>query len=319
MFAEWWQALSEIGDSGILGMNRRNISYISRYNPRYLFPLVDNKLKTKEMALEWGVQVPDLITVIDSQHAVDDLGKDQLGDKGFCIKPAKGSGGKGILVITKVEGEEYFRSNGQPMGITEIRRHVSNILAGLFSLGGAMDVAVVESLINFDPSLKGYTFEGVPDVRVIVFRGIPVMAMIRLSCAASHGKANLHQGAIGVGLDIASGVAVKAVQHDREVEVHPDTKKVLADLKVPAWQQLLELACACYDMSGLGYLGVDLVLDADRGPILLELNARPGLSIQIANGEGLLPRLRLIESLKKVDRMRIDQRISYAQEHFSGK
>ncbi|MBX2858486.1 MAG: alpha-L-glutamate ligase-like protein [Cellvibrionaceae bacterium] len=298
-------------------MNRRNICYISRYNPRYLFPLVDNKLKTKQMALEYGVQVPDLISVVDSQHRVGDFGEAVLGTEGFCIKPAKGSGGKGILVITKVEGETYFRSNGQAMSITEIRRHMSNVLAGLFSLGGAMDVALVESLIKFDPSLQCYSYEGVPDVRVIVFRGIPVMAMMRLSCAESNGKANLHQGAIGVGLDIATGCAVRAVQHDREVTLHPDTKKSLADLKVPAWQQLLELACACYDMSGLGYLGVDLVLDADRGPILLELNARPGLSIQIANGAGLLPRLRLVESLKKVERMRIDQRIGYAQANFA--
>lgn len=317
MISDWFRTAKAIRESGILGMNRRNISYISRYNPRHLFPLVDNKLKTKEIALEYGVQVPDLISVVDSQHAVDELERYISGSPGFCIKPAKGSGGKGILVITKVDGGDYYRTNGQPMGLSEVRHHVSNILAGLYSLGGAVDVAVVESLIKFDHSLKDFTFEGVPDVRVIVFRGIPVMAMMRLSCSASHGKANLHQGAIGVGINIADGTAVNAVQHDKVILEHPDTKKKLSELVVPSWQKILELACACYDMSGLGYLGVDLVLDESRGPMLLELNARPGLSIQIANGAGLLPRLRLVEKLKKVDRMRIDQRISYAQENFS--
>ncbi|MDX5335526.1 MAG: alpha-L-glutamate ligase-like protein, partial [Marinobacter sp.] len=51
--------------------------------------------------------------------------------------------------------------------------------------------------------------------------------------------------------------------------------------------------------TGLGYMGVDLVVDAYKGPLLLELNARPGLAIQMANGEGLLPRLRNIEALKR--------------------
>ena len=32
----------------------------------------------------------------------------------------------------------------------EVERHISNALAGLFSLGGKNDVAVVENLIKFD-------------------------------------------------------------------------------------------------------------------------------------------------------------------------
>jgi glutathione synthase/RimK-type ligase-like ATP-grasp enzyme len=47
-------------------------------------------------------------------------------------------------------------------------------------------------------------------------------------------------------------------------------------------------------MVELGYLGVDIVLTPDKGPILLELNARPGLGIQIANLAGLVPRLEKI-------------------------
>jgi predicted ATP-grasp superfamily ATP-dependent carboligase len=45
-------------------------------------------------------------------------------------------------------------------------------------------------------------------------------------------------------------------------------------------------------VTGLGYLGVDIVLDRDKGPMLLELNARPGISIQNANRFGLRDRLR---------------------------
>jgi glutathione synthase/RimK-type ligase-like ATP-grasp enzyme len=38
-------------------------------------------------------------------------------------------------------------------------------------------------------------------------------------------------------------------------------------------------------------VGVDLVIDVERGPLMLEVNARPGLQIQVINGEGLAPAL----------------------------
>lgn len=307
----------ELGQMGILGMNQRNISYISRYNDRSLYPLVDNKLKTKQLALRNGIRTPELLGVLSSQHDVNDLGEKltDLGD--FCMKPAKGSGGKGILVVTRGEDGGMLRSNGQPLSLEEAQRHASNILAGLFSLGGAMDVAVIESLIRVDPMFHQFSFAGVPDVRVIVFRGFPVMAMMRLSCASSKGKANLHQGAVGVGIDISTGQAARAVRKDKPIRIHPDTGQDLLMLQIPQWQELLELACACYETTGLGYLGVDLVIDRDKGPMLLELNARPGLSIQVANGSGLLPRLRLIETVEHPMRMTSAQRIAFSRQHFS--
>jgi len=306
----------KLKQQGILGMNQRNNMYISRYNPRKLFPLVDNKLKTKKIAEDANVSTPELLGVVDNQHAVKSVDKLIAGLNGFVIKPAKGSGGKGILVITKVEGGRYYKPSGSECSLDDIERHCSNILAGLFSLGGGIDVAVVEALIVFDDSFEGYSFEGVPDVRVIVFKGIPMMAMMRLSTSMSDGKANLHQGAVGVGINITTGEALNAVQYDAIVTHHPDTQKELALLKVPHWEEVIRLAAQCYDISGLGYLGADVVLDRDHGPMLLELNARPGLAIQIANGMGLLPRLQQIEAAN-TESMDLDQRLAYCKQHFS--
>lgn len=308
---------NKLAKIGVLGMNERNIAYISRYNPRRLYPLVDDKLQTKEIVLEAGINAPDLIGTITEQHQVDDLLDIIKNTAGFCIKPAHGSGGKGILVVTGSDDFGYHKANGQILKLADLERHVSNILAGLFSLGGRTDVAIIEALIQFDDCFNGYTFEGVPDTRVIVFKGFPVMAMMRLSTSDSNGKANLHQGAVGVGLDIGNGSAVRAVQFDRPVMLHPDTGRNLLDLQVPHWNQLLHLAASCYEMSGLGYLGTDIVLDRKKGPMLLELNARPGLSIQVANGVGLLPRLKKIESLTNVKKMTLEQRIAFSKEHFS--
>lgn len=300
---------------GILGMNQRNHAYIGRYNPRCRFPLVDNKLSSKTMAIQIGIAVPRLIDVVATQHDIVRLKPelDQLGD--FVIKPTKGSGGKGILVIVGKDNERYIKASGERLTFNDIERHMSNILGGLYSLGGSSDVAMIEALIHADNVFDDYSYEGVPDIRTIVFKGFPVMAMLRLATRASDGKANLHQGAVGVGLDIATGQGLRAVQFDRLVTHHPDTGHAFAGLAVPHWYRNLELAAACYDMAGLGYLGVDMVLDKNHGPLILELNARPGLAIQIANGAGLLPRLQQIEALENVQ-MSVDERVAYSIQHF---
>ncbi|WP_194435868.1 alpha-L-glutamate ligase-like protein [Vibrio fluminensis] len=303
---------------GIMGMNQRNHSYIGRYNDRSKYPLVDDKLKTKIIAEAAGATVPKLIGVISSQADVPKI-HDMVKDwPGFVIKPAQGSGGKGILVITSHKDGTYTKPSGSSINKEDVERHISNALAGLFSLGGKNDVAVVENLIKFDNCFDGFSYEGVPDVRIIVFKGYPVMAMMRCSTAASDGKANLHQGAVGVGLDIATGRAIRAVQFDRPISHHPDTGKDLMTLQVPHWEKLLVLASSAWEMTGLGYMGTDMVLDKEEGPMVLELNARPGLAIQIANGAGLLPRLRHIESLGTPGRYpTAEERVAYSAKQFA--
>jgi glutathione synthase/RimK-type ligase-like ATP-grasp enzyme len=85
------------------------------------------------------------------------------------------------------------------------------------------------------------------------------------------------------------------VQRNRLIEWHPDTQASLLGVEVPHWQDVLALSRRVAEATGLGYLGVDIVVDAEPGPMLLEANARPGLAIQIANGRGLLPRLEEID------------------------
>lgn len=282
---------------GIVGMNQRNIGFIGKNNQRKFYPLVDNKLKTKQVALDNGIPVPELYGVINQQSQIVRLAEQLKDRRGFVIKPAQGSGGKGILVVIDRDEDLFVKSSGLKVDASDIRRHATNILAGLYSLGGRNDFAMIEALIDFDPYLKEFSYEGVPDVRVIVYRGVPVMAMIRCATHASDGKANLHQGAVGVGIDIGTGRSICAVQHGHVVHSHPDTGASFTDMQVPHWGQVLELAARCASMTGLGYLGADIVLDSKRGPMLLELNARPGLAIQVANQLGLRHRLTAAEEI----------------------
>ena len=294
-----WISPRRLKKLGMLNMNRRNVDYIARYNDRSSYPLVDNKLKTKLAVSEYGVKTPKLLQVVRQQHEISHFREMAEDLAGFAIKPAKGSGGKGVTVITGRDGDDFIKASSARISVAMLERHLTNILAGLYSLAGTPDVAIVENLVQSSPALAKYSFQGVPDIRIVVFQGYPVMAMLRLATTASDGKANLHQGAVGVGLDIGSGQSLNAVQFNRPITLHPDTGLALENIRIEDWENMLEMAARCYEATGLGYMGVDLVVDANEGPLLLELNARPGLAIQMANGCGLLPRLNAIESLKR--------------------
>jgi alpha-L-glutamate ligase-like protein len=200
-----------------------------------------------------------------------------------------------VLVLVGRDGAGYRRHNGVRLPADVVNRHVSDILSGLYSLGGRPDVAVVQQRVRLHPAFEPVAFQGIPDVRVILYRGEPAMAMLRLPTKESGGRANLHQGGIGAGVNLADGVTNHAVHRNRFVGTHPDTGAALVGVPVPFWADVLGMARRVAAAVGLGYLGVDIVIDADAGPLLLEANARPGLAIQIANHSGLVPRLEAID------------------------
>ncbi|CAN5224473.1 alpha-L-glutamate ligase-like protein [soil metagenome] len=302
-------------EQGVLGINQRNADFVLLYNARRLYPLVDDKLLTKQLAIEAGIAVPELYGVIETPHQIRDLPK-MVGERfDFVIKPAHGSGGDGIMVITGRRKNRYRRVNGMLIDEDELEHHISNTINGQYSLGGVPDKAMIEYRVQFDPLFEAISYLGVPDIRVIVFQGYPVMAMVRLPTRQSDGKANLHQGAIGVGIDIARGETLRGVWGTEIVTEHPDTLHPISGVTIPEWPRLLALAARCYEMTGLGYLGVDIVLDRDLGPLILELNARPGLNIQIANAAGIHHRLTLIE--READPAApIAKRVEFSMEHF---
>lgn len=290
----------KLHDIGVLGLNERNADFITRLNPRRLYPLVDDKVLTKELALKAGMAVPDLYGVIAHQGEVRKFSDIIRGHDSFVIKPARGSGGDGIFVVIgrgKRKRDNYRLSSGLFVSEGEILHHISNTVSGQYSLSGNRDTALIEYCVHFDPTFADVSYQGVPDIRVIVYRGYPVMAMVRLPTRASDGKANLHQGAVGAGVDLGTGETLNGVLGNEVVDEHPDTGALIAGLKIPMWDFILASSARGYDVTGLGYLGVDMVIDRDRGPLILEMNARPGLNIQIANGSGLSDRIARVEEL----------------------
>ena len=286
--------------AGVLGLNERNADFIMRLNPRRLYPRVDDKAITKDLALAAGMAVPDLYGVICNQGEVRRFGEIVAAHESFVVKPAQGSGGDGILVITgrsKRKRDSFRLASGVLISEAEIRHHISNIVSGQYSLSGNPDKALIEYCVSFDPTFAEVSYQGVPDIRVIVYRGYPTMAMVRLPTRASDGKANLHQGAVGAGVCMSRGETLTGVHENLIVDEHPDTGALIAGLVIPQWDFILESAARGFEVTGLGYLGVDMVIDRDKGPMILEMNARPGLNIQIANSTGLTSRVRRVDEI----------------------
>ncbi|TVQ84415.1 MAG: alpha-L-glutamate ligase-like protein [Micavibrio sp.] len=305
---------------GVLGMNSRNLDYIFSANDRRLYPLVDDKLNTKILAEENGIKMPKTYGIISYQDEIKKLAEMLEGYEEFVVKPAKGSGGGGILVVTgrtkEKSGEKFLRAGGQEISPAALRYHIGNILGGLYALGGVRDRAIIEQRVDNIPLFRSLSGQGVPDIRLLVYRGVPVMGMLRLPTVKSRGRANLHTGGVGIGFCLKTGVTTQALWKNRYVTHHPDTRRQLSGLKIPQWRAVMETAAKAGEMTGLGYLGADIVIDRRHGPMLLELNARPGIAIQTANRTGLKPRLEAVDRDLHLLKTAEDK-ITYAAENFT--
>lgn len=276
----------------VLGLNRRELDFISPRNPRArILEIAANKVNAKALLQQHGLPVPTLYRVIADARGMADFERDLPDD--FALKPSGGGRGCGILVTAGKSGGQWRSHGGRAITIEDLRFHLLAILRGDFSREGACDhIAFFEQKMVTSRDLTGEPAMGLPDVRVIVCDGTPVMAMARIPTRRSDGKANLHQGAVGVGIDIASGRTLSAVLEGERTRTHPDTGRELVGVIYPDWPAIRDVAVRAARISGLGYTGIDVVVDDRVGPAILEINARPGLDIQIANLRGLRDALR---------------------------
>jgi alpha-L-glutamate ligase-like protein len=303
MFAELRRRLFalpvELEKAGVLGINRRNLAFVQASNPRALYPRVDDKTITKDFCHIHNIPVPETYAVIRRSGDVRQFGK-LIGDRNeFVVKPSSGSAGRGIIVVARRSGKDFITPSGRAISEGELTYHLSTILSGLYSLGGQPDSAIVEQRIIMHPTMERVAVGGTPDVRVILYKSVPVMAMVRLPTTQSEGRANLHQGAAAAAVHLETGRTFGGVCQNRAITHHPDTGALIAGFEIPGWRDLLGAAMKLSDALELGYIGVDFVIDAKIGAVVLEANARPGLAIQVAHGTGLLPRLELIDSLPR--------------------
>ncbi len=295
----FWAWPSELRAKGIFGMNARNLGMLLQLNPRKFYPRVDDKVITKEICRTNNIPTPETYAVIECFGDIGRLdemlapAEGQQGHDSFVIKPARGAAGRGVLVIAGRDGDGLLTTSGRRVPPEEVRYHLATTLSGLYSLGGRPDKAIIEQRILPHDAFSAISVGGTPDIRVVVHKNAPLMAMLRLPTNASGGRANLHQGAVGAGVDIRTGRTTGGVCKNAFIDLHPDTGNPIAGFQVPFWDQVIDISTRLSKALELGYCGVDIVLDANRGPLVLEANARPGLAIQIANRCGLAASLEL--------------------------
>ena len=299
-----------------LTKNERNKVYL-RKNTAEGRAIADNKYKTKRSLAKAGINVPKLIARFKKREEMENFEWSRL-EGNFVIKPVSGYGGEGILIIRKrtkstpnpsfdkeggADKATFQMMNGKTVGLEEIKLHCLEILAGKYSLHGMTDGVIVEERIKIHPLFLALTKSGTPDIGVIVYNHVPVMAFLRIPTDKSGGKANLQQGGYGLGIDLATGITTFGiVGKGEEVRIIYDYRKKknikINGIKIPFWKEILEISVKCQRaIPGLGFMRVDVVLDKEDGPKVLEVNARPGLSIQLSNKAGLKRRIEKIDDI----------------------
>lgn len=282
---------------GILGINARNLHYIRPYNPKKAIKLADDKIKTKQFLAARGVPVPKLYGIIHDAGELEKFDFNSL-TSSFALKPNTGFGGEGIIPVIDIKDGFYVTAGDKKLTRAEIKEHIQDILDGRFSISNVTDFAFFEQYIFADERIGKYAYAGLPDIRVVVHNLIPVMAMLRLPTRESNGKANLHQGAVGIGIDIGKGQTTYISYKNRIIEELPDGLGTIKGVKIPYWDDILMIASKIQLITNLGYMAVDICIDKNSGPVLLEINARAGLGVQIANLAPLRRRLERIEGIK---------------------
>ncbi|MCE9643211.1 MAG: RimK/LysX family protein [Candidatus Andersenbacteria bacterium] len=297
----------------ILGMNSRMLDYIIKSNSPESIRIANNKLATKKALQKAGLATPRLFAVVRNRTELRKFRWTKL-PASFVLKPTSSSGGGGIIVMFgRNKKGNWVKANKTEVFIPELKAHIQDILDGNFSKGNVPDTAFFEQRVKIHATLKPYCVKGIPDVRVIIYNQVPVMAMLRLPTEESHGRANLHTGGIGAGIDISTGLTTSAIRHHKPIDKTPHNHLRISGIQIPFWDDILLLASRAAQACGLNYVGVDIAIDRDDGPLVLEVNARPGLDIQFANLSPLKSRLRRVEGLKMKS---IEKKIQLAKNLF---
>jgi alpha-L-glutamate ligase-like protein len=310
-YLDYWKNRKQV-----LGINERNLSYISEYNTNKAKKIADDKVLTKTVLNKAEIPTPKLITIIHNQKELRELDFSSLPNS-FVLKPVTGLEGGGIEIFyNRDKQNNWIRGDKSKVSPDELYHHCIDILNGRFSIHQDPDSILIEERVKIHHEFKYYSYKGTPDIRVIVFNNIPIMSYIRLATKESAGKANLAMGAVGVGIDLAKGRTTTAI-HGKSgyIEYVPGTKLRLSGLRIPYWSKMLQYAVEAQKATNLKFAAVDFLLDRDLGPLIVELNARPGLSIQLANDDGLRWRLKKATGLKVKD---VEKGVRLGKDMFGG-
>lgn len=290
--------------NNVVGINKRNLGYVFPNNPRKHYGLANDKAQCKSILIANHIPTPETYLIIENMWDLKVQMKALNNLDSFVVKPAEGSGGGGILILFKTKQLNCWTTHsGGLVTADQLEYHLASILYGAYSHGGN-DKAIIEFCLTPHPFFEQIYKGGIPDFRIIVYKQKALMAMLRVPTERSGGKANLHQGAMGIGVDMDKGVLTNGYYRNQFIEEHPDSLYKFRDVVIPNFNDCIDISIETSKLFPLDYLGVDVIYDKFQGPMVIEINARPGLQIQNVNKEGInqcIKRLKLesdVETIK---------------------
>jgi len=279
--------------SNAVSINQRNRDYIYTLNERKWLELAIDKLGSKQALIRADIPVPQSLMQCSSFLELEQFMQDIEHFESFVIKPNRGSQGNGILVIEHKDEQYFYSPSRKAYSRKDIRHHLSEIIGGSFAQDGLADIAYLEPLLIEHPSIAQFANLGLSDIRIIVCQQEIISCMLRIPTKQSEGKANLHQGAIGLSINAETGITEVASFQGQPLTHHPDSGVKLAGQSIPFWKQICSIALRSQEAVPLGYIGVDVCIDKKLGPLVLEVNGRPGLEIQNVQQKGFADELKL--------------------------
>ncbi len=278
----------------LLGQNARNLNYIKGYNTKIAKKLADSKLKTKEFLKINSVAIPETISILENVFDLSESIFEKLTPP-FVVKPNGWFWWKWILIISKISSDwNYITNDEKIFSKTKLLDHFRDILDWFYSLSWNRDKVLIEKKIELDEEIELLWKYWLPDIRIVVFNMVPVMAMLRVPTQLSNGKANIHAWACWVWIDIWTWKLTYITSYSKIIKSIPWIWDVRW-LRLPWWDKALALAVKAQQITKIWYLWCDIVLDKSKWPLVLELNIRPWLEVQMANLSALKDRLKKVE------------------------
>jgi hypothetical protein len=186
----------------------------------------------------------------------------------LIIKPLKGMMGRHIVLAKRINNNIVIQSKKGFIPLQDF--HLAK-------------TAIVQEVVKQDRRLSAFSSSSVNTIRVLTMYTINestiiLAAIMRCGVGESYVD-NWSAGGVSVGIDTETG-RLKKYGYNKEgtryIE-HPTSRVMFEDFIIPQWQQISELAIKiqqafpCYRI-----LGMDIALQENGEPILIEVNDRPG-------------------------------------------
>lgn len=240
------------------------LEYRMLFNDKYLCVLVCEAL---------GIRVPRTRGTVDPAHDYRSAIASWLAQSPagrLIVKPLWGEMGRDIVMAEPGDDGPVVRT---PLGTVPLAR---------FAL---REKSIVQDVLAQDPRVAAFSPSSVNTFRVVtMMTPRDEVLIVNASFRTGVGGAwvdNWSAGGVSVGVDCPKGT-LKAFAYDKKSNryaAHPTSGIVFEGFPVPEWEGIKATAAAI--QSALPFyrlMGLDLALDRDGAPVLIEINGAPDLA-----------------------------------------